>query len=809
MNRYICIHGHFYQPPRENPWLEDVEIQDSAHPYHDWNERITAECYEPNTVSRILNDDGWIRNIVNNYAKISFNFGPTLLSWMETNKPEVYRAIIEADRESMKHFSGHGSAMAQAYNHMIMPLAHRRDKTTQVLWGIRDFEHRFGRKPEGMWLPETAVDLETLDIMARQGIRFTILANHQAQRVRELGSRDWQEIGPPGIDTTMPYLVSLPSGSTISVFFYHGEISRAVAFEHLLSNGERFAKRLLDAFREEKPFPQLVHIATDGETYGHHHRHGDMALAFALDYISLRKDVRLTNYSEYLDLHPPTHEVEIKENSAWSCAHGVERWRSNCGCNSGMYPGWNQCWRTPLRNALNCLRNTLCPQYERMAGEFLKDPWEARNDYIAVVLDRSPENVDRWLAEHAVRELNNGEKIRVLKLLEMQRHAMLMYTSCGWFFDDISGIETVQVIKYAGRVMQLAEELFGTSPEPQFLEKLAEAKSNRPELRDGARIYNLYVKPAMVDLLKVGAHYAMCSLFESYGDTSKIYCYRVHRLNHRILLAGRAKLLVGKAEVASEITRESGTIIFGAANFGNHNIGAGVRFFENEDAYQTMMCELTAAFESGDFPGVIRLLDQHFRGNTYSLKELFADKQRMILDIILEATLNEVSGDYKRIYDRHVPLVRFLKELDTPQPKALATAAEFVINTSLQHAFRRSPLDPDHIRALLREAQLSNISLDETNLRFVVDGALERMAEGLREHPTDLGAIEHLDEAIALVQSLPFGVDLWKVQNLYFRQLGAAHQEMRKAAQRGDETAKRWVDTFCALGEKLRIRRCG
>lgn len=808
MDCCICIHGHFYQPPRENPWLEAIEIQDEAYPYHDWNERITAECYEPNAVSRILTDDGWIRDIVNNYSKISFNFGPTLLSWMEANKPEVYAAIIEADRESRRKFSGHGSAMAQAYNHMIMPLASRRDKYTQVAWGIRDFERRFGRKPEGMWLPETAVDLESLDVMAEQGINFTILADHQAFRVREAGG-NWQTIGPEGVDTTMPYRVALSSGRTINVFFYNGAVSRAVAFERLLADGERFAKRLLGSFRPDSACPQLMHIATDGETYGHHHRHGDMALAFALDYITTREGVRLTNYAEYLALHPPTHEAQIKENSSWSCAHGIERWRSDCGCNSGRHPGWQQAWRMPLRRALDDLRDWLLPQYDRMAVRYLTDPWAARNDYIDVVLDRTPEHVDRWLARHAVRELEAWEKTRVLKLLEMQRHAMLMYTSCGWFFDDISGIETIQVLRYAGRVMQLAEDLFGVSPEPRFLEHLAAVKSNRPELGNGAEIYKKHVKAAMVDLPKVGAHYAISSLFGTYDRHSRIYCYRVRRKDVRVRLAGRAKLLVGKAEVTSETTRESETIIFASINFGNYNISAGVRFYQSEEAYQTMVDELVEAFDRAGFSRVTRLLDQHF-GTTYSLRTIFADQQREILKEMLETSMNEVVEDYRRIYDQHVPLLRFLNhlDLDAPQPKALTTAAELVINTSLRQAFNRDRLDLEHIRARLNEAELSNIPLDKTSLRFAAEQALERLAELMAAQPDDHTLIQHLDEVVGLVQTLPFEVALWRVQNMYFRELIAAHARVKKEALRGDREAQAWEEAFCTLGEKLRIRRC-
>ncbi len=394
---YICIHNHFYQPPRENPWLEAVELQDSAYPYHDWNERITAECYAPNGASRILDAENRIRQIVNNYGATSFNFGPTLLSWLRSSAPQVYQLILDADRQSQERFSGHGSAIAQAYNHMILPLANSRDKSTQILWGIQDFQHRFGRKPEGMWLPETAVDLESLDLMAQQGIKFTILAPRQAARVRRIGGRTWNDVQGEKIDPTRAYRCRLSGRRSIALFFYDGPISRAVAFEGVLDNGERLAERLLGAFSESRDWPELVHIATDGETYGHHHAHGEMALSYALDHIESKQLAEITNYGEFLERHPPTHDVEIIENSSWSCIHGIERWKSDCGCNSGRQ-GWNQAWRAPLRQALDGLRDGVTQCFEARGGELFKDPWAARNDYIQVVLDRSPASVSGFLA---------------------------------------------------------------------------------------------------------------------------------------------------------------------------------------------------------------------------------------------------------------------------------------------------------------------------------------------------------------------------------------------------------------------------
>src|SRR5438094_3274658 len=376
MKRYICIHGHFYQPPRENAWLEAIELQDSAYPYHDWNERISAECYAANSVSRVLDGENQIIELVNNYSKISFNFGPTLLYWLESKAPSVYAAILAADRESQKNFSDHGSALAQVYNHMIVPLANAHDRYSQILWGIRDFERRFKRAPAGMWLPETAVDLQSLEILVELGIRFTILAPHQAGRIRRLGGRAWRDVSGGRIDPTRAYEAKLPSGRRIALFFYDGPISRAVAFEKLLDSGEQFAQRLLSGFSEDRDWPQLVHIATDGESYGHHHPHGDMALAYVLQELARHPEVRLTNYGEYLALHPPEWEVEIHERSAWSCAHGVGRWNSDCGCKTRG--DWHQRWRGPLRRAFDQLKDQLDHLFRTRGRECFPDPWGAR-----------------------------------------------------------------------------------------------------------------------------------------------------------------------------------------------------------------------------------------------------------------------------------------------------------------------------------------------------------------------------------------------------------------------------------------------
>ena len=806
MQRYVCIHGHFYQPPRENPWLEAIELQDSAYPYHDWNERITAECYASNAVSRILDGENRIQEIVNNYAEISFNFGPTLLRWLEEKAPEVHRAIQVADQESCRKYSGHGSALAQPYNHMIMPLANLRDKRTQVLWGIRDFEYRFGRRPEGMWLPETAVDLETLQVLAEQDIRFTILSPYQARRMRALGARGWKDARGGRIDPSTVYRQRLRSGAGINLFFYDGPISRALAFENLLNRGEDFAERLVGAFSEKRTWPQLVHIATDGETYGHHRRFGDMALAYALRYIESKELARLTNYGEYLQQNPPDFEVGILEKTSWSCGHGVERWRSDCGCNSGGHPSWNQKWRAPLREALDFLRDTLSPRFEELAKPLLKDPWAARDDYIAVLLDRSAQNVDAYLRRHATHELNPEERIRALKLLELQRHAMLMYTSCGWFFDELSGLETVQVLQYAGRAVQLNEELSGDGLEERFLEKLEQAKSNLSEHGDGRKIYEKFVKAARVDLAKVGAHYAVSSLFEDYGEDSETYCYRVHREDFKMLTAGQAKLALGRASITSNITGESAAYSFGVLHLGDQNIRGGIREFRGLEHYEEMGQEVRAAFERGDLAEAGRMVEKDFEAGAYTLKLLFRDEQRKILRSILQTRLAEVAADYRRIYEGNAPLMRFMTNLGIPRPRGLQAAAEFTLNDALAQLLMAETIDKQHFEAALQEAKIAGVPLEETRLEFAFRKRLDRLSREFQARPRDPAALEAFRAAADLLRLLPFEVNLWTPQNSYYTVLRSVYPQVVREAEQGDESARAWVEQFRPLGEILRVR---
>lgn len=804
--RYVCIHGHFYQPPRENPWLEAIEGQPSAYPYHDWNERITAECYAPNANARILDGENRIVAIVNNYASMSFNFGPTLLSWLAEKEPDVYHAILAADDESRRRFGGHGSALAQPYNHTILPLASARDRQTQVGWGVRDFVHRFGRRPEGMWLPETAVDLASLEALAAAGIAFTILAPHQASHVRRIGDADWRDVSPAAVDPTMAYRVALPSGASIAVFFYDGPISRAVAFDRLLSTGDRFAERLTGAFAAADERAQLVHVATDGETYGHHHRHGDMALAYALHTLAAKNLAILTNYGEFLERHPPTHEARIVENTSWSCSHGVERWRSDCGCHSGAHPGWNQAWRAPLREALDALRDTLAPLWEEKARALFPDPWKTLEEYVSVILDRSRETVGRFLADQAGRELAPPERTGALKLLEMQRHAQLMYTSCGWFFDDVGGIEARQIIQYAGRALQLAGELFGPGLEEPFLALLEKASSNAAEAGDGRRIYEESVRPAMVSLEKVGAHYGVSSLFSDYGETARVYCYGVEREDYRLVASGRARLALGRARVRSEITEEAEDVAFGVLHLGDHNLSGGTIPFPGKVRYEKLVAEIAEPFRKADLTETLRTVDRAFGSGVYTLRLLFRDEQQQVLGLILRSVLDAADTVYRELYEEHAPLMRFLSSHGIAQPRGFRMAAELALNRSLRHALEAAAPDPPVLSAILEEARNVGITLHEDGLGLAVEQTLERLADGLRGSPSDLVRLEELEAVVDLARQLPFEVDFWKVQNAYYRLAQLMLPGRRQDAASGSGDARRWIERFLVLGEKLAVK---
>ena len=827
--RFVCVHGHFYQPPRENPWLETVGVQSSASPFHDWNERITAECYAPNGASRITNQQGQIVRILNNYAQISYNFGPTLLSWLQEHAPRTYAAILAADKQSAERFGGHGSAMAQVYNHIIMPLASTRDAKTQIRWGIADFKHRFGRMPEGMWLAETAVSRAVLDLMAQEGIKFTVLAPNQCARVRPVpagqgsdngtaenaganaaheATHRWRDTPNASVDPTQPYRIKLDEGRSIAVFFYDGPTSRAIAFEGLLNSGENFGKRILSSLgaghgdHGSAPRAQLAHVATDGESYGHHHRHGEMALSYALQWIEEKRLAKITNYGEFLAAFPPSWEAEIVEASSWSCFHGVERWRSDCGCNGGK-PGWNQAWRGPLRAALDFLRDRTAPLALDFAEPLLMDFWAARDAYISLILDRGRANVDRFFEQHGKRLLTQQERVHLLELFELERHTQLMYTSCGWFFDEISGIETVQIIAYAGRVLQLAAKLFGNDGEAlegEFLGLLARAKSNLSEVGDGAEIYRRSVQSARIDLEHAGAHYAISSMFRSYPASGSIFCFDVQRQAYDVLTSGRGKVGIGRARLRSRITEQTEDVGFAVLHLGDQNLSAAVKCFPDMDeaAWNKFNDQARSALRRSNLPELIHLIEDLFGSNTFSLASLFADEQQQILKRILKQTLTDLEDSLIRIYEEHATLLHYLRDSNVPAPSALELTAGFAINASLRRALEAEHFNPAELSRLLRRAEMDHVELDIPMLNYTADGLMKRAMLAL-EAAVKSQQMSVLVETVAIAESLrtlPGPSNLWHAQNIW-------DQMRRSPGSTGWH--REWWESFRKLGSALRI----
>jgi alpha-amylase/alpha-mannosidase (GH57 family) len=770
--KFICVHGHFYQPPRENAWLEKVEYQDSAEPFHDWNERISQECYGPNGSSRILSDEHRIVDIVNNYAKISFNFGPTLLSWLEIHRPQIYKQILRADEQSMEYFDGHGSALAQVYNHIIMPLANRRDKETQVIWGIKDFEHRFKRKPEGMWLAETAVDTETLEVLAEQGIKYTILAPRQGKRYRKFGSSTWND----GVDSKVPYVCNLHSGKKICLFFYDGDRSQAVAFKGLLADGKGFAEYLTGAY-DDRSENQLLHIATDGESYGHHHRYGDMALAYCLRYIEDNDLAQITNYGQYLEVNPPEHEAEIHDNSSWSCVHGVERWRSNCGCNTGGRGDWNQEWRKPLRESLDWLRDELEKVYEKHMGKLHNDPWALRNEYIDILLERRRDKVDKFLLTHFGNQ-KPRERTHVMRLLEMQRHELLMYTSCAWFFDEISGLETVQVLQYACRAIQLAESESDVKLDAEFKQRIAKAQSNLVEYGNGADVYKKFVEPSQLTLTQIGMQYAVSSLFAEDPNNLTVFNYDCKSTEFKLIVQGSQRLALGRTHVHSKVTLSEKDFSFVVLYLGQHHLVG--KAFENIPLreFQTFSDKVTQAFQASNLAEVIEILRTYPEQRSFSFFDMFKDEQIKMVNDVLEEGLALAASSYRKINNRNYNVINVMHHSHLNPPRMLVRNLEMVLNNELRELFDNGErrISVRDLKRVVAEMKSWNFTIDHAELDFICANKLNRMLE-LHGEPGQSNAgqfgslVANMREVLEILATVGIYPELNQIQDVVFHYL--------------------------------------
>jgi alpha-amylase/alpha-mannosidase (GH57 family) len=799
-NKFVCIHGHFYQPPRENPWLETIEIQESAAPFHDWNERINFECYACNATARILDSEDKIINIINNYAKISFNFGPTLLSWMETADPTTYQLIQEADVLSRKTFGGHGSAVAQAHSHLILPLCNRRDKETQVLWGIRDFEHRFKRFPEGMWCAETAVNTETLEVMADYGIKYTILAPRQAKNFRKIGENHWTGTYNDNIETRRPYLCKLPNGKSIALFFYNGGVSQAVAFEGLLKDGKGFGQRLTSMFTNNNT-PELIHVATDGESYGHHHRFGDMALASCVNYIEDNSFAQLINYGQYLEMFPPEYEAEIHENSSWSCVHGIERWRSDCGCNTGGSNAGHQKWRGPLRNALNWLRDQLAPIFEGQARMYVRDPWAARNGYIDLLLNRKTEISEQFISKYAVRELTDVENTHLFRLMEMQRNALLMYTSCGWFFDEVSGLENTQILKYACRAIHYARQVANVDFEPEFTYRLAQAPSNLPEIGDGGNAYTMYVRPAHVDLVRVGMHYAVSSMFERYPRRLELFNYVAQSDFFERVEMGGQWLVLGRTMVRSKITLSEKHFSFAVLYLGELNLIGNISLDMDRKTFDEMYQKTVKAFKTINLADVIGAFQTYFGPEKFTIWQLFKEEKQKIIDTITAKNLKNVEGAFRKVYEDNYRLMTGLLVSNVNVPEAYKNAVSYVLNLDLKAFFEKEALDISELQNILGEIKKWNVGFSDAQAFKLA--AVERIFQEVKKIQRvgiPLTRLQSLIEVLTILNDLNVKADIWKSQNVYFSLLKRYENKERQYPNAD------WRRAFLKLGDLLKVK---
>lgn len=776
--KFLTIHGHFYQPPRENPWLEAIELQDSALPFHDWNERICKECYNPNSVSRIVDNKNQILDIVNNYQYMSFNFGPTLLSWMEEFAPLTYERIIKADIDSISEHSGHGNAIAQVYNHMIMPLANAHDKETQVKWGIRDFEYRFGRKPEGIWLAETAVDDATLKVLVDNGIKFTILSPYQALKIRKTGDKEWQDVSWGNIDPARSYKYTLKGDSkkSIALFFYDGAISKSVAFDELLKDGNRFIKRLKEGVSETRNYPQLVNIATDGESYGHHTKFGDMALSYVLKIKAEDEGFKITNYAEYLDKYESDYEVDIKQASSWSCFHGVGRWKEDCGCSTGGHPGWNQKWREPLRNALDYLRDELAKVFEAEGPKYFNDnPWAIRNKYIDVILDRNYVTIRKFQKENFKPDLTEEQKVKGMELLEIQRQAMLMYTSCGWFFSEISGIETVQIMKYAARAMQLVARFTNEDFETHFKDILSQAKSNIAEFGTGKDIYERFVKPSVVTAKQIACLWAISSLYQDFEDEEDVYCYTVKRHSYQKVQKGSSNFLVGHIEISSKVTLQKADLMFALMQYAGGDFHCAIKEFSNDAEFNELQATLIKTFALNPITEIIRTLDEKFGKEYFTLKDIFIEERKKILQILLKDQLEKFGNTYKEMYDQGKGSIYHMQNLGLEIPKEFKISAEYALSHRYNDllagsdGFVEAPI-VQQIKDINFEAKRMNIDIDKTpsNKNFAkrIITNLNRLTKSFEIQQADT-----IIELFEIVEKLDLQIDISEAQNIYYNKI--------------------------------------
>jgi len=775
MPKNVIIHGHFYQPPRENPWTDVIDDQPSAAPLANWNERVYAECYRPNAFARVIASRGRIQRIVNNYEFLSFNFGPTLLSWMEEHHRFTYEKILAADAESQKDHNGHGNAIAQAYNHAILPLCNRRDRLTQIRWGIADFKRRFRRAPESLWLPETAVNDAVIDDLIDEGLNYVILSPFQAERVRPNGGH-WHNVSDGSVDPGKAYRChhSDKSGRFISVFFYDPRIAKSIAFEGALFSSEALMGLLQGAGGAEDT---LVHTATDGESYGHHTKFGDRSLAYALETLAPQQGFRATNYGEFLDKHPATWEVEIKkgpngEGTAWSCSHGVGRWIRNCGCHTGGQAGWTQNWRGPLREAFDDLRDKLEVLFEAERGRLFKDPWVARDEYIALILDKDAAR-KAFLKARAPKPLDEEGQIRALTHLEIQRNALLMYTSCAWFFNDLSGIETIQVLQYAGRVLDLLESLGINSYREPFLAILEKAHSNIPQHGNGRQLFAKWVDTARVTPPQVAAHLAMVFLATPQTHLKgKAGGYRYQVEDLRREPHGRLVFLTARVGLVDLNTGRPHRFCFAALHMGGMDFTANVTADPGPETFQKASDRLWEHFYTMSLARFLGLMADVFGSSEYGMEHLLPEGRKVLFESIFGKLVQRFVSQYAALYEENRRNFEMLQQAGFQIPRELTASAEFTLSRRFNDELRdvenpKSAEDYAQALSVVREADRQGLKLERADGNKLFTALILESVQTAVDEPNE----GNVREAIALLdvaKKLGLQPDVNRPQELVF-----------------------------------------
>ena len=741
MNKSFLLHGHFYQPPREDPWWQFVPRQPSAYPAHDWNERIYWECYLPNATARIFNRDGSIIDMVNNYSYINFNFGPTLLLWLKQYHPEFISFLKEGDKKGIENNNGHGNAIAQGYNHMILPLANEHDKDTQIYWGKRFFEHIFERETEGFWLPETACNYETLKYLIKHNIKYIILSPHQAERVRKIGGNEWIDVSNGSVDIRRPYRIFLnkEEDKHIDCSFYHGPLSYAMSFQHIMYSAQSCADKVVSSYDNSDA---LISIATDGETFGHHHPFSEMGLAYLMKNELPNRGIKCVNYADFLDKNPPKYEAEIKKGedglgTSWSCSHGVKRWFDDCGCRIGTNPGWNQKWRKPLRKTLDWLRSELDRIFMEKGASIFKEPWRARNNFIEIIIDSSEDAVRKFAREN----LNNADVdiTGALKLLEMEHMGMLFYTSCGWFFDEVSGIETVQNLRYAARAIQLAKEVSAVDLEEAFLKKLVDVKSNIPEFGNGKKIYQQLVLPD----IKEWEHYLSSFLiYNSFLEADKkFYKFEIDKEEHRIV-KGVNEIDIGKIRCCDMRTKEYVEKMYLVDRRAEEDFNSTVCYlneFEN-----TRFNELKQLFEGevwiSDKNKLNEVISGFFTANSYLIKDIHIEEQEKIVEYIFAQKKDSIFKALDEVWDNNRLLSERYKDIGLKLPSEMHLLGASILNYRIKDALLKFKHDLnfkwiDVVEEFFEKAQQMRLNMVEEGATTLIRWIAEELSFKILEQP--------------------------------------------------------------------------